>query len=215
MTNQSKIMMTALELFSAQGIRHVTVDELARASGMSKRTIYSCFNDKTEIVSTLYRTLLQQMQKKLLSIREEADNAVSELVRMNKVVLSSHRFFTSLVIDDLRRYYRETFDEVYTLRTQFLPELFSANIEYGIKTGVYNDLFNPALMAELAIHELTYLWQQPEGLVHPFSRKEINQQFLRHFFSGLVTGKGRIILDECLGNRAGYSNNNLVKTETK
>ena len=43
---EEKILDRAHELFVKQGIKSVTMDELAQSLGMSKRTIYEHYGDK-------------------------------------------------------------------------------------------------------------------------------------------------------------------------
>jgi AcrR family transcriptional regulator len=190
MSNRVKIFKIALGLFSAQGIRNVTVDELARAAGMSKRTVYTCFNDKAELVDHLYRNLLLHLKKKLRSIHAANENSVALLIRMSKTVLSSHRYFTYRVVEDLRRFYSSTYQQVYVFGYTFLPALFSANITTGIKEGLYRPEFNSDIMGDLAVHQLNYLWHQPERLIKAVPQNMINHQFLQHLALGLTTPAG-------------------------
>lgn len=49
--NKEQIMMTALDLFSQHGIKSVSMDDLARNMGISKRTIYEFFEDKETLLA--------------------------------------------------------------------------------------------------------------------------------------------------------------------
>ncbi|MDD3011473.1 MAG: helix-turn-helix domain containing protein, partial [Bacteroidales bacterium] len=61
---RTRIMKEAGILFGKQGIRNVTMDHIAEELGISKRTIYENFKDKTDLlrqsvyeVSILHREL--------------------------------------------------------------------------------------------------------------------------------------------------------------
>lgn len=43
---KEQVMTTALDLFSQYGIKSVSMDDIARNIGISKRTIYEFFEDK-------------------------------------------------------------------------------------------------------------------------------------------------------------------------
>ena len=47
---KDKILDTATELFLTRGFKSVTMDDLAEEMGMSKKTIYSHFSNKTALV---------------------------------------------------------------------------------------------------------------------------------------------------------------------
>ena len=53
MEPQEKILKTSLELFFKYGIKRVTMDDIAKELGMSKKTIYHFYNEKDELVNQL------------------------------------------------------------------------------------------------------------------------------------------------------------------
>ena len=53
MEPQDKILKTSLELFYKFGIKRVTMDDIAKELGMSKKTIYHHFKEKDDLVNTL------------------------------------------------------------------------------------------------------------------------------------------------------------------
>ena len=56
---KEQVMTTALDMFSQYGIKSVSMDDIARNTGISKRTIYEFFEDK--------ETLLQEAIKEAKS----------------------------------------------------------------------------------------------------------------------------------------------------
>ncbi len=64
-----RIIQGGEELFLKAGIRSVTMDDIARHLGMSKKTIYQFFSDKNELVMAL-------VKKKLLKDDEDQMNEI-------------------------------------------------------------------------------------------------------------------------------------------
>jgi len=54
MKTKEKILIKALELFSANGIRNTSLREIATAVGISKPAIYNHFSGKEELITALY-----------------------------------------------------------------------------------------------------------------------------------------------------------------
>lgn len=214
MSRQSNILKAAIALYTRQGIRFVTVDELARSLGMSKRTIYTYFDDKAELVDCLYGGLLQQLEKKLLHTQEESDNPVVAMIRIYRAVLSAHAHFPRRVVDDLRRIYSSTYDKLRSFHSEFLPTLLSYNIASGINAKLYHDRFDCDIMAELVINQLNYLWRKPEGISHAMLPARTRQQFLQHLMRGLTTHTGKSIASDYFSGRS-YESLNLINTETE
>ena len=50
---KEKIIVKSNELFLNFGFKSVTMDEIASALGVSKKTIYKCFNNKTALVTSV------------------------------------------------------------------------------------------------------------------------------------------------------------------
>ena len=53
MEPQDKILKTSLELFYKFGIKRVTMDDIAKELGMSKKTIYQFYKEKDDLVNQL------------------------------------------------------------------------------------------------------------------------------------------------------------------
>jgi AcrR family transcriptional regulator len=61
MSQEERIIKGALDLFLQAGIKSVTMDDIARHLGMSKKTIYQFFGDKNELVVALVKDRLKKM----------------------------------------------------------------------------------------------------------------------------------------------------------
>ena len=53
---KDKILETALHLFFRFGIKAITMDDIAKEMGISKKTIYRFFGEKDDIVNSLMET---------------------------------------------------------------------------------------------------------------------------------------------------------------
>ena len=69
MEPQEKILKTSLELFFKYGIKRVTMDDIAKELGMSKKTIYHFYNEKDVDMSKLLPQYLldSDKQKEILN----------------------------------------------------------------------------------------------------------------------------------------------------
>ena len=50
MTNREQILRSTSALFLERGCKSLTMDEVASANGMSKRTLYELFHDKAKLL---------------------------------------------------------------------------------------------------------------------------------------------------------------------
>lgn len=57
---REKILVISNEQFSQYGIRAITMEDIARLAGISKKTIYQEFKDKKQLVKEAFSLVLQK-----------------------------------------------------------------------------------------------------------------------------------------------------------
>ncbi|MBK5221166.1 MAG: mycofactocin system transcriptional regulator [Thermoleophilia bacterium] len=87
-TTHEKIVEVALELFSRQGFAKTTVDEIAAAAGVGRRTIFRYFPSKNDIVCSDFDRVLERLRGAL----EESDPELPmmEALRQAMVLANGH-----------------------------------------------------------------------------------------------------------------------------
>lgn len=64
---KEKVIRTTAQMITQYGIRNVRVDEIAQNLGISKRTLYELFHDKTELVNCCLENLKCQQHDRIAS----------------------------------------------------------------------------------------------------------------------------------------------------
>ena len=65
--NQAKVLAAAEELFAARGADDVTMDDIAKAAGVGRGTLYRRFPDRASIAVALLDSHERELQERLLS----------------------------------------------------------------------------------------------------------------------------------------------------
>ena len=65
------ILKAAKKLISKFGYKKVSMDEIALEAGVTKKTVYSYFSSKEELLNALIRNELERMRKELEEIEEQ------------------------------------------------------------------------------------------------------------------------------------------------
>ena len=73
----------ARELFFSYGLKSVSMDEIAKKAGVSKRTIYEFFEDKTELVNEIVQDLVRSYSKLFKTSQSTAQNAIDEVIKQD------------------------------------------------------------------------------------------------------------------------------------
>lgn len=88
--NELRIVKSALKLFSTQGYRGTTVDEIARHSGMSKTNVLYYFKHKTDVYEAVLERTLSVWVKPLETLNADGDPR-TELIQYVKAKLAMSR----------------------------------------------------------------------------------------------------------------------------
>ena len=128
---RNEIINKSAMIFLRHGIKSVTMDDLARELGMSKKTIYNHFKDKDELVKSIVSTLIERNRTACESGRIKAENAIEALMNISEY---STRLFTEIhtsVFFDLQKYYPEAWSIIKQHRLAFVSNQITQNIIRG------------------------------------------------------------------------------------
>src|SRR6201992_4525775 len=106
-----RIIQGGEELFLKAGIKSVTMDDIARHLGMSKKTIYQFFKDKNELVVALVKKKLQDDKDQMCDIIKQSGNVIEKMINMMKCSEEIFSRINPIVIHDLQKYHSEAWKQ--------------------------------------------------------------------------------------------------------
>ena len=104
METKERIINAASELFFKYGTKSITMDDIAREIGVSKKTIYQFFKDKNELVSEVAEAYNAQELKDLEVIEQEAHDVIDEMVRLSHHIRQKLNSLNPSLLYDLEKY---------------------------------------------------------------------------------------------------------------
>ncbi|MBS1520597.1 MAG: helix-turn-helix transcriptional regulator, partial [Bacteroidetes bacterium] len=84
MSQTDRIILGGEDLFLKAGIKSVTMDDIAKHLGMSKKTIYHFFRDKNELVIALVQKKLKEDEDQMEEIVSKSGNVIEGMINMMK-----------------------------------------------------------------------------------------------------------------------------------
>ncbi|MGI9550098.1 MAG: TetR/AcrR family transcriptional regulator, partial [Aurantibacter sp.] len=102
---KTKILEKATELFLNLGFKSVTMDDLAREMGISKKTIYSHFENKTHLVEACTLHLFNTISQGIDYICSLGKNPIEELYEIKKFAMLHLKDEKSSPQYQLQKYY--------------------------------------------------------------------------------------------------------------
>lgn len=195
---KDRILQHCLHVFSTNGIKSVTMDDIASSMGISKKTIYSSFPDKKAIVDTIMNDVISRETEIFTRINKEAADAVHELILIMERTLTLYFESNPTALLDIRKYYPSTWETYLHYKENILLNLYQANLSRGMKEGVYHTMFHPYIMSRLWLEEVEVIRDRTVFPNYRFDQEELKKSLQYHFLFGLVTESGKKLLKKHL-----------------
>ena len=77
---KERIIATATEAFTTKGIKSITMDDIAAALGISKRTLYEVFVDKESLLKDCILTVQAERDRYLQEVYEQSHNVLEVIL---------------------------------------------------------------------------------------------------------------------------------------
>lgn len=191
-----KVLTKVHELYMKYGIKSITMDDVSRELGISKKTLYQYVSDKDDLVGKIVDFEIQKRQEEICKCFRVGYNAVEELfelsIYMNRIA-KNQNFVTEY---DLKKYYPGHFERVMKARREGVYNYILTNLKKGVKEGLYRKEMNKEVIARL------YLWRADSSNIHElFTVEEIASvklfiEILTYHIRGIATDKGIIVLEK-------------------
>jgi AcrR family transcriptional regulator len=196
MEQTDRIIAGAEELFLRAGIKSVTMDDIAKHLGMSKKTIYQFFKDKNELVTALVKKKLQEDEDQICAIAEQSNNVIEEMINMMKCSEEIFSRINPVVIHDMQKYHPEAWAMFQHFKAGFLVEVLEKLLSKGKEQGFIREDLDVRIIARMRVNQVEMGFNTLLFPVATFNTWKVQYQFLEHFCFGVCTLEGYKLLDK-------------------
>lgn len=184
-------MEIATEQFSRFGVRTVTMEDIARQIGVSKKTIYQEFADKKDLVKEVFSRILELDRKKLAFILEEEDGVIEHLVKTSRMMRERLSSMNPMVIMEVQKYFPEAWKMFEEFKETVIMNDLVRMIERGKELGYFRPEIDSAILAKVRVNQITNAFD-PMNFANPdYNLVEEQVVLMDHFLHGIFTEKGR------------------------
>lgn len=188
---QLEIIENAAEMFLKHGIKSVTMDDLAKGLGVSKKTIYKYFDDKDDLITKIVKAKTTRDKMVCEAARVETDNAIEALFKISEFVSNMLSNVHSSVFFDLQKYHRDAWTVMEEHKHYFVKSQIKENILRGQREGFYRDSINPEVIASVYISTMDGLFDGQTFDMDSLNFGEIFNEIVGFQIRGLANDKGR------------------------
>jgi AcrR family transcriptional regulator len=190
------ILFKVRELYMKYGIKSITMDDVARELGISKKTLYQYVNDKEDLVGKFIDNEITRRQEDICKCFRVGYNAIEELFEISMFMNKMMRRMNSTTEHDLKKYYPSHYEKTLKARREGIYNYILANLKKGVKEGLYRKDLNKEVIAKL------YLWRSENAhldelfTVEEFTSIKLFIELLTYHVRGIATEKGILVLEE-------------------
>ncbi len=195
MEPRQRITQKTIELFIHNGIRQVTMDQIAEEAGMSKRTIYEIFKDKDSLVWECLETMNRKHMQEVQDILADASNVIEALYKFGLHGEKKKSEINRLFFEDLRKLYPH-FWETLKKRAQPGSGSFSCRIlEKGIEEGIFLKDINVEVV-DAFFYVIMETFHKKDIFPQNITHQELIRNIIVPYFRGISTEKGKKLIEE-------------------
>ena len=137
---QEQIINVARRLFSKYGYKRVSMDEIAKEANVTKKTLYSYFKSKEELLKYFINEELQNMKK---IVQETEDENKNFFENINEVVCkllkyTHNRQFLRIIIEESELFKNPTIIESLKIINQEIQDYIQRKLIYAVDKGYIN-----------------------------------------------------------------------------
>lgn len=186
---RSRLSASAVGLFSVQGYRGTSVEEIVASAGVTKGAFYHYFSGKDDLLREIHDTFLDFEIEQADLIRERQLPPDETLKLLMHSLLECVRRYPA----EIRVFFQElpsvqgaTFQAIKAKRSRFGESLVEA-IEAGMAAGIFRRVGPPRVLAYgiIGMCSWAYHWFRPDG---PVSTSEIAEAYAEVVLTGLREG---------------------------
>ncbi|WP_430928340.1 TetR/AcrR family transcriptional regulator [Polaribacter marinivivus] len=187
---EQKIVEKSTELFLNLGFKSVTMDEIASALGVSKKTIYKYFNNKTDLVNAVTNHVFDSISCGIDHICHLNMNPIDELFSIKRFVMEHLKDEKSSPQYQLQKYYPKIFMSLKKKQFEVMQECVIDNLKKGIELGLYRPNIDLEFISRIYFNGLTGIKDNDMFPLKNYSMKTLLNFYYEYHLRGICTAKG-------------------------
>ncbi|MDO4229935.1 MAG: TetR/AcrR family transcriptional regulator, partial [Capnocytophaga sp.] len=134
---RERIIDAACELAIEIGIKSTTMDDIARKAGVSKKTLYKYFKDKTDLVRHAVLYVSESLNKQAETFVSNELNPIRRLYAIDYFYSHQPIVKAHSPQKQLQKFYPKIYKEMQDKELEIVGSSILKNLQKGIEMGLY------------------------------------------------------------------------------
>jgi len=199
---REKILSNAAELFLNYGFKSITMDDISNHLGISKKTIYQHFENKTSLIEAVTMFVFENISCGINEICNSKKNPIEEIYDIKQFVLEHLKDEKSSPQYQLQKYYPKIFNTLKKKQFEVMQECVKDNLSRGLNLGLYRPTINIEFISRIYFNCMIVLKDKDQFPLNNFSMNTLMEYYLEYHLRGICTEKGLKTLNKFINNQS-------------
>lgn len=193
---QIEILGKTAQLFMRFGIKSMTMDDIARQLGISKKTLYQYVSDKNDLVVKVMQSIIDHEKSMVNQLCDNNENAIDLLFELSKGISEKFGQIHPSINYDMEKYHPEAWKIFQDFKTVFIANCIEQNIINGIKQGMYRDNLDPFVISKLYAGKMEMCSDSEVFPSNKYNFQTIHLELMRYHVRGIASETGLAYLKQ-------------------
>ena len=193
---RENIVHKAEELFLIFGFKSVTMDDIAQEMGISKKTIYAHFSNKTKLVEVVTFELFKTICDGIDGICDASKNPIEELYDIKMFVMQHLKSEKSSPQYQLKKYYLQIYEALKLKQFEKMHASVKESLQKGVDIKLFRANIDVDFISRMYFNGMMGIKDHsifPEKL---FTLDYLMESYLEYHLRAIVTENGLTILNK-------------------
>jgi len=190
------IVEKARELFFTYGLRSISMDDLARQAGLSKKTLYLSIADKQELIGKVVDELIMHHEAAIMECRQKSLDAVWEALHLSCLPFDTLASINVSFFHELEKYFPAEWIKLIEHRDKMMIPAITDNLLRGRAEGIYRSDFDIDCIAAVRLQQIITALNPVGFLYKSGSGKTLMTQLTHFYLHGITNTKGKRLINK-------------------
>ena len=184
------------QLFMRFGIKSMTMDDISREMGISKKTLYQYVSDKNDLVVKVMSGIVEAEKNEANRLCDENPNAIDMVFELTKAMSQKFGRIHPSINYDLQKYHPDAWNLFVGFKEEFIADCMLQNLEKGIEQGLYRANLNPYVISRVYTAKVEFCFDGQTFPPNKYDFGMIHREMMRYHIRGIASDEGLEYLKE-------------------
>jgi AcrR family transcriptional regulator len=189
-SSKERILSSALVLYSKYGIRSITMDDLCRELGISKKTLYLIVDDKKDLINKVVEYEIEVQRNSMKDMFSSNLNAIDELIHVNKHIHTIQGNHSPTFYFDLKKTYPIIYGDWIKYKRERMYKMILQNLNKGVSEGLYREDIDAVVISKLHMARTEMMHSSDIIDEDERSAKHFIDEIFKYHIHGICNEKG-------------------------